>query len=588
MSGLAARLSGLNPFQDADPADDDDLEFGEIDNDTVAGGGHGAWKLDRAKGQLRVSHALKSFLVHARVLSEDEAGLGDPQGKHPGALQALVESPHINVPEWVTDRSHPLPAYLVSSSHNTYLNAHQLFGTSSAGAYESVLRAGSRCIEIDAWDNDDDAEEPKVTHGYTLVSHISFRAVCEAIRNVVDQEAAETADSWGYKPAPVLVSLENHCEAHGQQRLVAIMKEIWGDRLLAEALRGTNQEERRDSGEHVRLDELGSKIVVIVEYHLPSEANSGNSSTSSSDEEDDEESDARKAYREKKKATKGTGIIPELAALGVYAQSVKPRDNSWFDPGELTDGPHHHLINVSETGLQAHMPANSARIVKHNASHLMRVFPKGTRISSKNLQPVPFWGVGAQVCALNWQTFNSSMQLNEALFAGTDGYVLKPPALRPDANAGSTVGRRKRIFRLHVAGATDVFVPPKREDDKPIRPYLTCSLVRPGAKQEKRKTAAYKHHRLGFLHRGENPPVTDPVWNECLEWEYEDDGSELEFARLLIKSDDSFARNPVLTVAAVRLLYAARGWRFVRMLDAKGRETACSLLVKFEIEDVAL
>lgn len=29
----------------------------------------------------------------------------------------------------------------------------------------------------------------------------------------------------------------------------------------------------------------------------------------------------------------------------------------------------------------------------------MRVFPKGTRISSKNLQPVPFWGVGAQICA---------------------------------------------------------------------------------------------------------------------------------------------------------------------------------------------
>jgi phosphatidylinositol phospholipase C delta len=30
----------------------------------------------------------------------------------------------------------------------------------------------------------------------------------------------------------------------------------------------------------------------------------------------------------------------------------------------------------------------------------------------------------------------------------------------------------------------------------------------------------------------------------------------------------------------------ATGWRFVRMLDLKGRETRCSVLVKFEIEDL--
>ena len=29
----------------------------------------------------------------------------------------------------------------------------------------------------------------------------------------------------------------------------------------------------------------------------------------------------------------------------------------------------------------------------------MRVYPKGTRISSNNLNPVPFWGVGAQISA---------------------------------------------------------------------------------------------------------------------------------------------------------------------------------------------
>ena len=44
--------------------------------------------------------------------------------------------------------------------------------------------------------------------------------------------------------------------------------------------------------------------------------------------------------------------------------------------------------------------------------------------------------------------------------------------------------------------------------------------------------------------------------------------------------------NPILVVASVRLLYVESGWRFVRMLDLKGHETPCSLLVKFDIHDV--
>jgi len=58
-----------------------------------------------------------------------------------------------------------------------------------------VLRNCSHCwltvLEIDAWDNDDDPEEPKVTHGYTLVSRISFRSVCETIRDFFDKQVAE-------------------------------------------------------------------------------------------------------------------------------------------------------------------------------------------------------------------------------------------------------------------------------------------------------------------------------------------------------------------------------------------------------------
>ncbi|KAF4822780.1 1-phosphatidylinositol 4,5-bisphosphate phosphodiesterase 1 [Colletotrichum tropicale] len=569
---ITSKLANLNPFSKRAPEDEEEL--GEkTDHSTLAGGGHAARDSD-LKHRLRVSRAIKSFLVDQKVLSSKEADIDSDQPSR--ALQALVDKPHISVPRELTDRSHPLPEYFISSSHNTYLLAHQLYGSSSAEAYEDTLRAGARCVEIDAWDNPDNKDEPKVTHGYTLVSHIPFRAVCETIRDVIDQEARDPNPA-----APILLSLENHCNPEGQMRLVHIMKEVFGDRLLSKAVREKGHAEQ-EGDNPVRLEELGNKVVLIVEYHFPGEPDD---SSSSSDDEDEEERKNHEAYKAKKKAAPKTLIVPELEALGVYAQSVKPVDNSWYED-ILKDGPHHHLINVSESGLASHMPEASDKISRHNAQHLMRVFPKGTRISSKNLHPAPFWGVGAQICALNWQTFGASMQLNEALFSGSEGFILKPAALRAGGSGHLDSGGKKKL-RLHVGGATDVPIPSKRDDDEPIKPYLTCTLVHPhdlSMEPPKRKTAGYRQHKLtGFLHKGENPPPTEPLWDETLEWEYQD--NEMVFLRMLIKSDDSFAKNPMLAVGAVRLAYTVPGWVFIRMLDLKGRETTCSILVRFEIVD---
>jgi phosphatidylinositol phospholipase C delta len=573
MAELVSSIAKLNPFSKTSKVDDEDK--GEaIDANTVAGGGHATRRSNITKDRLRVSPALKTFLYKENVLSKGDAGVDTDETSV--ALKKLLDKSHVNVPPQVLDRNYPLPEYFISSSHNTYLMAHQLYGTSCASAYEIALYTGSRCVEIDAWDSDDNKDEPKVTHGYTLVSNIPFRQVCETIRDVVDLEAARDMEA-----APILISLENHCGAHGQSRLAQIMREVFQDRLLSKTVREKGHREQVGLGDHVTLAELGNKIVVIVEYHLPNEEESSSGSDSSDDE------DAKQAHedyhKKKQNAPKGV-IIPELAELGVYAQSVKPVNNSWFE-ADLENAPHHQLINVSETGLKALLPANSPKVARHNAHHLMRIYPKGTRITSKNLQPVPFWGIGAQICALNWQSFGASSQINEALFAGSGGYVLKPAALRAGGSGNLSTGRRKKL-RLHIAGATDVPLPSDRDADD-IKPYFTCTLVHPTDMNNmppKRKTAPYKPHRLtGFMHK-DNSPAKDPIWKEVLEWDYDD--NELVFLRMLIKSDDSFARNPLFAVSAVRLMYAVPGWTFIRMLDLGGHETTCTVLVKFEFEDI--
>jgi phosphatidylinositol phospholipase C delta len=161
MSDLIAGFSKLSPFSRRKAAEDEDDVGDIIDAGTVAGGGHASRQSAITKEQLRVSRALQTFLVKERVLTEEDV---EPEsGGRTTALQGLLNKSHIFVPLEVTDRSFPLPDYFISSSHNTYLIAHQLYGQSSASAYETALYTGSRCVEIDAWDNDDNPEEPKGT-----------------------------------------------------------------------------------------------------------------------------------------------------------------------------------------------------------------------------------------------------------------------------------------------------------------------------------------------------------------------------------------------------------------------------------------
>jgi len=536
-----------------------------IEDDSLAGGGR-AYGHDRT--HVSVSKALRRFLSQEGEISEEAVA-----SEHSEALDAILSRPQVIVPDWVLDRSHPVSEYFISSSHNTYLSGRQLVGKSTTMTYTHTLRIGCRCVEIDAWDNDNNLDEPEVTHGLTLSSKIPFRDVCQAIGAQVDAEVAEAKAKGTALPLPVFISLENHCKEQGQAALKNIMESVFGEKLITRKI---------DEETEPPLKELKGKITVMVEFYhaeLSESSEEISSSESSSDEEERE-------IKRKKKAATPSKIIPDLASLGVYAQSVKPKDLSWLR-GELRE-PQNHMINVSEGTVHKLLEKHdAAAMIKHNAHHLIRVYPAGLRISSSNLHPCPFWGIGAQVAALNTQSFDASMQINEAFFAGTDGYVLKPPALRRDP-PGPTPSGNVRV-KFHIAGISELLVQPGREDD--VRPYVTCTLhhaLTHRTKPEKRKTAVYKqhHHHPYLLHRHpEMPPPTEPVWHETLEWEFEKAHFDLAVIRILIKSDDRWKENPVLCVAAMRALFAPREWSFIRLLDLKGHEIKSTLLAKFEIED---
>jgi phosphatidylinositol phospholipase C gamma-1 len=83
-----------------------------------------------------------------------------------------------------------------------------------------------------------------------------------------------------------------------------------------------------------------------------------------------------------------------------------------------------HEIKIEKL-ISAH---NFRNILKYNEKQLIRVYPKGTRLDSSNYDPIRMWNCGIQLVALNYQTPDKPMQLNESMFMqnGKCGYVLKP------------------------------------------------------------------------------------------------------------------------------------------------------------------
>jgi len=64
-----------------------------------------------------------------------------------------------------------------------------------------------------------------------------------------------------------------------------------------------------------------------------------------------------------------------------------------------------HMFSLSETAANKMLRFNMWDLIKHTKAHLVRIYPKGTRFTSTNYEPHRFWASGAQLVAMNWQTF---------------------------------------------------------------------------------------------------------------------------------------------------------------------------------------
>ncbi|XP_037343015.2 1-phosphatidylinositol 4,5-bisphosphate phosphodiesterase beta-2 [Pungitius pungitius] len=439
------------------------------------------------------------------------------------------------------DMTQPIPHYFIKSSHNTYLTAGQFSGVSSPEMYRQCLLSGCRCLELDCWKGKPPEEEPIITHGFTMTTEILFKDVIEAI--------AESA--FKTSQYPVILSFENHVDSVKQQEKMAnYCKTIFGDALLTDPL----DKYPLKAGQQIPSpSELMGKILIKNKkgsHEKPAQAKKTGAAAAAADQtpaadqtaaaaaasagldpnaapqdpadpapcsqenhevetavEDAEEQEDTEEQDEEKMKTSDEGTagqeVTAYEAMSSLVNYIQPHKFVSFDNARKKNKSY-VISSFVETRGEAMISKTAVEFVEYNKRQMSRIYPKGTRMDSSNYSPRPFWNVGCQMVALNYQTMDFPMQLNMALFEfnGRTGYLLKHDVMRR--------GDKKfdpfcdRIDTVIASTLTIKIYSGQFLSDKSVKTGVEVELIGlPGDPKKKYRTKW-----------SPTPNAINPVWNE--------------------------------------------------------------------------
>jgi phosphatidylinositol phospholipase C delta len=254
--------------------------------------------------------------------------------------------------------------------------------------------------------------------------------------------------------------------------------------------------------------------------------------------------------------TKTPTFSQELSDLLVYTHGVKYSGFSKL----ITYEPRHQFSVSEKTGAKL-IKENKQDWIKHNFNHISRVYPKGLRLQSTNYDPVAFWSAGCQLVAVNWQTVDEGAILNHAMFVDTNGYVLKPLALRHKTL--SPEKRQKYAISVSIISAQRL---PLSSD---LRVEVTLG-------EKTRTTKSIEGCTLS------------PTWNETFTYELECLPSMLDLTFLHIEIKHPKSKQSMLAQWVRTLGVAPRGFRYLPLYDALfSKYVFATIFVNITIDPIA-
>ncbi|KAK9884811.1 hypothetical protein WA026_009037 [Henosepilachna vigintioctopunctata] len=116
-----------------------------------------------------------------------------------------------------------------------------------------------------------------------------------------------------------------------------------------------------------------------------------------------------------------TGVNPSDPDTITVESEVKPQKSNVHVPC-------YQCSSINENTAKKLCRKQPLLLVAHTQTQLMRTYPAAMRIDSSNFNPVIFWSFGLQMAALNYQTDDTPLHLNTAMFEmnGKCGFVSKP------------------------------------------------------------------------------------------------------------------------------------------------------------------
>ena len=203
-------------------------------------------------------------------------------------------------------------------------------------------------------------------------------------------------------------------------------------------------------------------------------------------------------------------------------------------------------------------------IFQYLRDHLSRTYPAGSRVDSSNPKPLLAWAIGSQLVALNFQTHDAAMVINDGRFRenGCCGYVLKPGSiLRPDE---SQMVDQEITLSIRILSGACLPKPKAEKVGEVIDPYVVIRVHDVVMNAESDLTSGSL--RKDLLDRAERKTneVRDngycPQWNSC-EYRFAVKTPEVAMVSFyVVDSDAGFLDD---TTCKVRFGSITSGWYHV-------------------------
>ncbi|GAB0091623.1 1-phosphatidylinositol 4,5-bisphosphate phosphodiesterase gamma [Sergentomyia squamirostris] len=264
---------------------------------------------------------------------------------------------------------------------------------------------------------------------------------------------------------------------------------------------------------------------------------------------------------ERRKKEKNLRVAKEMSDMIIYFRSVPFKEDR-----ELL---FYEMCSFSETKADKYFfQQYQPHFIKYHRKLISRVYPKGQRLDSSNFNPIPFWNIGSQMIALNFQTADKMMQINQAKFRdnGVCGYILKPDFMFTDVfdpNIPHTlIGVEGKTINIRIIGGRHLFKSGRNINS----PLVEVELL--GASFD----AGVKHKTKAVADNGFNP-----IWNEICEFHVKN--PHFAMLRFEVQDEDMFGEPNFIGQAVFPVNCIKPGYRSVPLKNKYSEEIELAVLL---------